>query len=95
MVRSLENEDADDFERNEYMMWDSKMWLYFRMQKKSQMEAYNKGGYPQNHSNLLSEFRSIDHAPHYSSSSRGGMGMDQTTYSVGPHHAKVPSNNSG
>ena len=35
------------------------------------------------------------HSQQYSSSSRGGMGIQKTNYSLSPNHTKVPSNNSG
>jgi hypothetical protein len=65
------------------------------MHKKQNMRINTKAGYPQNHGNQMSDFRTIEHAPNYSSSSRGAMQLDKTNYSLSPNHTKVPSNNSG
>jgi hypothetical protein len=59
------------------------------------MKAYSKEGFPQSHNSQISDFHTIEHAPHYSSSSRGAMAMDKTNYSLSQNHTKVPSNNSG
>lgn len=76
MVRSLESTEEVNADRNDYTRYFLK--LIFRMSKKPNMKLYNEGGYHLNQSNQISDFNTIDHAPHYSTSSRGGMQMEKT-----------------